>query len=368
MTYPSRLASHALGLPDALPPMEGRAPGAPEWIHLLPSGEFTGRDGRGPYRLPDPDAVIAATREWFGQADMPIDYNHQSEIAASNGRPAPAAGWVKALEARPDGVWARVSWTERAARAVAAREFRYISPVFFHAADGRVLLLRSAALTNLPNLELAALSHSLPGPPPANTKESPMPEPNAEITATLAAAAGLAPDTCAADMATALAQRRDQLSGACAALGVSDPAQLEQAAREAARLARNPDPARFVPLAMHEALSRELADLKARQADAAAGALVEEAARRGKLTSAMHEWAKGYAGGDPDGFRQWLDAAPVVAPGNGGGAGTAPPPGAASGAPDALKAVCAVFGYDPATLIKDAKTEEAGHGGADTGS
>lgn len=336
MTTRSRLAAHTLSLPDSPPHDEGRAP---EWIHLLPSGAFSGRDGRGPYRLTDPDAVIAATREWFRGADMPVDYNHQTEIAASNGRPAPAAGWITELEARPDGVWARVSWTERAARAVAAREFRYISPVFYHAPDGAVLRLRSAALTNLPNLELAALSQA-DGP---HTEPSPMTE--TLDMATVAAAAGIAPGS-GADMETALALRRDQLTAACAALRVSDPAQLADAAREAARRAEKPDPARWVPIDMHAALGRELATLRARLAEATAGALLEEAARRGKLTPAMHEWANDYAGSDPDGFRRWMEAAPALAPAASGGAGTAPPAGAGrGGAPDAtLTAVCAAFG------------------------
>ena len=77
MTTRSRLAAHTLSLPDSPPHDEGRAP---EWIHLLPSGAFSGRDGRGPYRLTDPDAVIAATREWFRGADMPVDYNHQWDL------------------------------------------------------------------------------------------------------------------------------------------------------------------------------------------------------------------------------------------------------------------------------------------------
>jgi phage I-like protein len=35
--------------------------GAPEWVHLVPAGRFSGVDGRGPYTLADPAAVIAAS-------------------------------------------------------------------------------------------------------------------------------------------------------------------------------------------------------------------------------------------------------------------------------------------------------------------
>jgi hypothetical protein len=34
---------------------------APEWIELLPAGDFVGRDGRGPFRVSNAEAVIAAT-------------------------------------------------------------------------------------------------------------------------------------------------------------------------------------------------------------------------------------------------------------------------------------------------------------------
>ena len=142
-------ASHSAELPAPSP----EAPAAPKWIQLLPPRTFSGRDGRGPYRVDDPEAVIAATREYFGNADIPLDYNHQTEHAAENGKPAPAAGWIKKLEGSSYyGLWGRVEWTEAGARAVAAKEFRYVSPVFFHDKDGRVLMIQSAALTNLPNL------------------------------------------------------------------------------------------------------------------------------------------------------------------------------------------------------------------------
>jgi len=115
MSTAKTFSSHSTALPAPSP----EAPGAPEWIQLLPLGTFSGRDGRGPYHVNDPEAVIAATREYHGNTDIPLDYNHQTEFASQNGKPAPAAGWIKELETRPDGIWARVEWTEAGARAVA---------------------------------------------------------------------------------------------------------------------------------------------------------------------------------------------------------------------------------------------------------
>lgn len=130
-----------------------------QWIHLLPSGQFAARDGRGPWRIDDGGSVISATLEHAGKTDIPVDYEHQTEHAPKNGQPAPAAGWMRQLEARADGIWALVEWTEKAAKMVRAREYRYISPVFaFEAATGAVRRIVNAALTNKPALELTALA------------------------------------------------------------------------------------------------------------------------------------------------------------------------------------------------------------------
>jgi phage I-like protein len=133
-----------------------------EWVHLVPAGTFMGRDGRGPYRLADPAAVIEASRRQAGQREIPVDYEHQIDFAAKNGQPAPAAGWIKGLQARADGIWGLVDWTPKAALHIAEREYRYISPVITTKRDGPVStitgLLR-AALVNTPNLDqLTALA------------------------------------------------------------------------------------------------------------------------------------------------------------------------------------------------------------------
>jgi hypothetical protein len=132
---------------------------AEPWIHLLPAGTFRGRDGRGPYTAANAGAIINASREFAGKRQIPIDYDHASDLAAKNGSPAPAAGWINALQSRADGVWGRVQWTPRAAEQLAQRKYRYLSPVFSHDAAGNVSRLLRASLTNNPNLDqLTALA------------------------------------------------------------------------------------------------------------------------------------------------------------------------------------------------------------------
>src|ERR1700722_5080442 len=90
---------------------------APEWIELLPAGDFAGRDGRGPFRLSNPAAVVIATVGLRMDAGLPIDYDHATDFAAPSGRPAPAAGWIRAIEVRDGALWGKSrmdqSWQSR---------------------------------------------------------------------------------------------------------------------------------------------------------------------------------------------------------------------------------------------------------------
>ena len=78
--------------------------GAPEWVHLLPTGFMKGRDGRS-YDLADPGGLILAFQA--NGIDLPVDFEHQ------NDKP----------EARLKGP---VEWTASAAEMIGAREYRYL--------------------------------------------------------------------------------------------------------------------------------------------------------------------------------------------------------------------------------------------------
>ena len=333
----------------------------PDHILVLPAGTFHGRDGRGPYTLADADAVIRATREHFGSTDIVLDYNHQTEFSSRNGQPAPAAGWLTDLSADAEGIWAHVKWTERGRQAVASREFRYISPVFWHDEEGSILMLASAALTNIPNLDLKALSER--GATITPSEETSMDK------EAIAQALGL-PATASEEDILARAKAAHEAEGAVAAAGkalqaAEGPGELVAAAQAAAvKLAQagTPDPAKYVPMAMHEAATKELAELKARQARAQSEGLVAEAEHQGKLTPAMHDWGLSYAARDPEGFKAWMAAAPNLTPGGGKESGTAAaaPEGGKAALNEYQKAVCAAMGMDEKKYA-----EEVQHGSAD---
>jgi hypothetical protein len=137
--------------------------GAPAWIDLIPAGTFSGRDGRGPYRNDNPKALIAATAEQGLSVGLPIDFDHATDLGASLGLPAPAAGWIRDFRIAHGVIQGLVEWTAQGAKAVASKSYRYISPVFDYDDAGNILHILRAALTNNPNLHLTALASAQGG-------------------------------------------------------------------------------------------------------------------------------------------------------------------------------------------------------------
>lgn len=137
--------------------------GVPEWIHLLPAsgGTVATHDGRGPYRVTDPAAIIAASMHSDGRDEngLIIDENHSTDIAQPLGLPSPARGHIVDMEARADGIWGRVAWNVSGTALLSERAYRGISPVIVYRADGTVLRIARASLVNYPNLRgLVALN------------------------------------------------------------------------------------------------------------------------------------------------------------------------------------------------------------------
>jgi phage I-like protein len=90
---------------------------------------------------------------------LPIDENHSTQLAAEAGGAAPARGFITALTAEADGIWATIEWTEAGRALMADGAYAYLSPVMLHTKEGQVLALRSVALTNSPAVpELALLT------------------------------------------------------------------------------------------------------------------------------------------------------------------------------------------------------------------
>lgn len=113
-----------------------------------PAGEIRTGDGRGPYRVRDAQALIAAAQ---GER-LPIDENHATDLAAPNGLPASVRGWIVEMQARSDSIWGRVELTEEGRGLVAQRAYRGISPVIAHRKNGELTAILRASHVNRPNL------------------------------------------------------------------------------------------------------------------------------------------------------------------------------------------------------------------------
>lgn len=147
----SKPAAPQIALCAASPiPAAAEGTTVPTRIHLLPAGQMSTVDGRGPFRIVNPDDVIRFSMA--GGNRLPIDENHATDLAAPRGEPAPARGWITALHAQADGIWGDVEWTEAGRQLVADKAYRAISPAVAYQRDGTVLGVVRASLVNLPNL------------------------------------------------------------------------------------------------------------------------------------------------------------------------------------------------------------------------
>lgn len=126
----------------------------PEWIKVAPAGRVTTRDGRS-YAF---DAAALVARFKADGVNIPLDLDHSVQRKAAFGEAATLAGWIAELEARADGLYARVEWLEPGKAALAARTHRYVSPTFPHTDDGTATWLHSVALVPAPALAMPAVA------------------------------------------------------------------------------------------------------------------------------------------------------------------------------------------------------------------
>lgn len=370
------VASAGLELPD----------GAPEWVMLLPYGTFRGRDGRGPYTLSGPDhatQVITASGAYQKGADYPFDYEHQAQAAAKNGQPVIASGWGKALEARPDGLYARIAWTETAASRIAAKECRYISPAFTHDPQGRVLRIVGGGLVAMPNLEIPALAHQDSA---GQQGESMDPILKALLDA-LGLAAGTTPEAVAAHAQKMIAGHKAAIkllglpattppeqvataaqaaiAGLAKTIGMEGDATLVTLAAAAQTLADKAksagaiDLTKHVPMEVHVAVASQLAELQGKVSTTDAEREVNDAVKAGKLTPAMKEWGLSLASQSLDTFRSYIAKAPVLVATAAQTITQAAPPGTATGAQTLSADELAVASQLGLTAEQFAKSKES---------
>lgn len=123
------------------------------WIQLMPLGTYDHPDyGKIEITSERVQRFAANANNKVREIDLDIDYDHKMLTTK-------AAGWIKEVQARNDGLWGLIDWTEEAAQAIKKKEYKYFSPEFVdewqHPKTKQVYkdVLNGGGITNRPYLK-----------------------------------------------------------------------------------------------------------------------------------------------------------------------------------------------------------------------
>lgn len=333
-------------------------------IQLTPAGDFMPSDGR---ELSVPawrinQAIATRVIERFNARANPavVDYEHQTLHKETNGQPAPAAAWMRALQWREgSGLWATVELTARAAELIRNGEYKFVSPVFAYSNTGEVLAVLMAAFTNNPAIDgmkpLALRAAATFGFSLSNDQDTTMNKLLLAVCAALALSADSTEDQAIAAL-TALKPKLDTADKVAKELGedtgMGDGVAVLSALtslKAKAATSGEPDPAKFVAIGVVEQLKGQVAELTAKQIDREVGELVESGMADGRLLPAQKEWATNLGKKDIAALSAYLKTAQPIAALRGSQTDGNPPKGGAdeNGLTQAELAVCTATGVTP---------------------
>ena len=324
-------------------------------------------------------AIVDRTRQYLGATELVVDYDHQSVWGAKEGvgGTAKAAGWIRELQVRGDGIWGRVEWTEAAAAAIKAQEYRYLSPVFYHTKPGKIVILQMASLTNTPAFDLARVAASAQFPQLSEEEQSmekiltalglaagsgedavlsAVNSLMASSTA-IAKALGLKDDAKSEDVLKAVNSAVTDRTKIAKAAGVKDDATADEIVQAVGSAGKTgtPDPAKFVPIEQVTALQADVKKLQESVTGEKAEQAVASAIKDGKLAPALKDWGLDLYRKDAKAFETFTGSAPVL---------TAPQLRQAVKDPkdgpeldDAQRAVASAMGIDPKVYAETLKAE-----------
>lgn len=296
--------------------------GVPTEIKILPLGRVHSQ--KGDFNVDEESFELIRKQFKDRKLDLVIDYEHQTLSDVQ----APAGGWIKELYKGEDAIIAKVEWTAKAAEYLKNKEYRYLSPVVLvRKRDQKATAIHSVALTNTPAIDgMFALVNSLDiediseGGNIMDLKE-------------LAKALGL-PETAteeeikkAVEDAAKAAERLKEMeekkpedkpgeggkpqevaevvanSTILSMLGLKEGAKTEDVAASIMALKTGTPDTQAKLLALKQRMQERDADEE-----------VQKALKAGKITAAQSGWAKSYALKDMDGFKGFVEKAPVVVP------------------------------------------------------
>lgn len=301
----------------------------PERIMLLPAGEFVrGRDGRN-WTKKDAELIAKRSNDYLPQHS--IDENHSTDLKAPKGESSPASGWFSNIVVENgDEIWADVEWTPRGSHAITNKEYKYISPVFETGANGEVVKILRAALTNTPNLELPAMNSEQTEPADKPDKELDMKE--------ISVSLGLPETASKNDIMQAINSLKTQANSAksvdlMAYAPRADLAQMEQRAVTA---------------------EKALAELNAEQLKAKATEAVEKAVTDRKIAPASKDEYIAMCSTEEglERFTRIMETTPEIIPAGASGAVGTPPDAKSVELNAEDEAACKSFGYTKEEWLK----------------
>ncbi len=330
-------------------------------IQLLPYGKFRATDGRPTdveaWYVTDTNGADVVALANNQRNPLPIDYEHQILHSQQNGKEAPSAGWMEYLYFNPQGIFADVRWTDKAAEYIKNGEYRYISAVFAYDTNGYVRKIFHAALTNNPALDgmdevMVAASVQL------LNQQKEKPEMDKKLVEALCALFALKADASEAEITekvTALSAAKG--NSQVAVLDVyTKLAEKEQSVAALTAQVGKPDPAKFVPVEQVAALQADFNELKSSIDKDKKSALIEAALSQGKLSPALKDWAESLS---IEALTGYLDkAAPIAALAGGHQANEDPNKGNVVALSAAEQAAARALGMTEAEFIKEHKEQK----------
>lgn len=297
--------------------------GVPKEIKILPLGLVHSQ--KGDFRVDDESVELIRQQFKDRKLDLVIDYEHQTLKDIQ----APAGGWIKDIYKGDDAVIAKVEWTPRAEEYLKNKEYKYLSPVVMvRKKDRKAMAIHSVALTNTPaingmfpmvnsidinnineneeeiKMDLKELAVML-GLPETATED--------EVKEAISAVRKAVEDKRKADQQKPEEKMRQTVDkGEPGCESVANSIVLSLLGLEAN--ARTEDVAAAVMALKAGGADAEILELKRELKERNADDLVQMALKDGKITAAQKEWAKAYALSDKEGFKSFLDKAPVVVP------------------------------------------------------
>lgn len=330
-------------------------------IQLLPYGKFRATDGRPTdveaWYVTDTNGADVVALANSQKNPLPIDYEHQILHSQQNGKEAPSAGWMEYLYFNPQGIFADVRWTDKAAEYIKNGEYRYISAVFAYDTNGYVRKIFHAALTNNPALDgmdevMVAASVQL------LNQQKEKPEMDKKLVEALCALFALKADASEAEITekvTALSAAKGDSQVSLLSV-YAKLAEKEQSVAALTAQVGKPDPAKFVPVEQVAALQADFNKLKSSIDNDKKSALIEAALSQGKLAPALKEWAASLSIENLTGY---LDkATPIAALAGGHQANEDPNKGNVVALSAAEQAAARALGMTEAEFIKEHKEQK----------